>query len=210
METHLKTSSTVIGDLDYLRKAGLASLAFFYFDSRDFMFRKKDVRSLLSSLLYQLHNQSDSYYNILSDFYLAHHRGSQHPSDVALSQCLKDMLNCPGQTPIYIVIDGIDECLKSSGRLYPHEEVLVLVQELVGLHLPNLHICITSRPDIDIKAVIHPLTSHSVSLHNEKGQVQDIVDYVTFIVNSDPGMRRWRVEDRELVIDVLSQKADGM
>jgi hypothetical protein len=210
VETHSKTSSTVIGDLDYLRKAGLASLAFFYFDSTGLMFRKKDVRSLLSSLLYQLHNQSDSYYNILSDFYSAHHRGSQYPSDVALNQCLKDMLNCPGQAPIYIVIDGIDECLKSFGRLYPHEEVLVLVQELVGLHLPNLHICITSRPDIDIKAVIHPLTSHSVSLHNEKGQVQDIVDYVTFIVNSDPGMRRWRVEDRELVIDVLSQKADGM
>jgi hypothetical protein len=191
-----------------MRKAGLASLAFFYFDSRGN--KKKDLRNLLSSVLFQLYHQSDPYYKIMSDFYLAHRRGSQYPSDAALTQCLNDMLNYPGQAPIYIVLDGLDECPNRSGRLYPREEVLLLVEELVDLHLQNLHICTTSRLYIDIKAAIHPLASHPLSLHDEKGQMQDIVDYATFIVNSDLGMRRWRVQDRELVINTLSQKADGM
>ena len=191
-----------------MHKAGLASLAFFYFDFRDD--KKKDLRGLLSSLLFQLYYQSDSYSKIFSDFYMGHRRGSQYPSDAALTQCLKDMLNCQGQAPVYIIMDGVDECPKSSGTLYPREEVLMLVEELVGLRVSNLHICITTRPEIDIKTIFHPLTSHSVSLHEERGQIQDIVDYVRSTVNSDAGMRRWRVEDKELVTEVLSGKADGM
>ena len=191
-----------------MRKAGLASLAFFYFDLMHD--KKKDLRNLLSSLLYQLYDQSDSYLNIFSNFYSAHRRGSQYPSDAALTQCLKDMLNCPGQAPIYILVDGIDECPRTSGRRSPREDVLMFIEELVGLHLPDLHVCISSRPEIDIKTIIHPSVFHSISLHDENGQVQEIIDYVTSIVGSNPGMRNWTVEDKELVIDELSQKADGM
>jgi hypothetical protein len=206
--THLSTSSTIIEDIDRMRNAGLASLAFFYFDFRDG--KKKDLRSLLSTLLFQLYHQSDSYRKIFSAFFSAHRRASRYPSDAALTQCLKDMLSCPGGAPTYIIVDGIDECPKTSGKLHPREKVLMLVEELVGLHLPTLHICIISRPEIDIKTIVHPLASHTMSLHDEKGQIQDIVNYVTSIVNSDLGMRRWKVEDRELVIDTLSQKADGV
>ena len=191
-----------------MRKAGLASLSFFYFDLMHD--KKKDLRNLLSSFLYQLYDQSDSYLNIFSNFYSAHRRGSQYPSDAALTQCLKDILNCPGQAPIYILVDGVDECPRTSGRRSPREDVLMFIEELVGLHLPNLHICISSRPEIDIKTIIHPSAFHSISLHDENGQVQEIIDYVTSFVGPNPGMRNWTVEDRELVIDELSQKADGM
>ena len=191
-----------------MRKAGLASLAFFYFDLMDD--KKKDLRNLLSSLLYQLYDQSDSYLNIFSDFYSAHRRGSQYPSDAALTQCLKDMLNCPGQSPIYLLVDGVDGCPRASGRLSPRKDVLMLIEELVGLHLPNLHVCISSRNEVDIKTIIHPLAFHSISLHDERGQMQEIIDYVRSFVGSNPGMRNWTVEDKELVIDELSQKADGM
>jgi hypothetical protein len=49
-----------------------------------------------------------------------------------------------------------------------------------------------------------------VSLHNQSGQKKDIVDYVGSVVYSDKKMRRWREEDRELVIEMLSERADGM
>ena len=206
--SHLSTSSAIIEDIDRMRKAGLASLAFFYFDLMHD--KKKDLRNLLSSLLCQLYDQSDSYLNIFSNFYSAHRRGSQYPSDAALKQCLKDMLSCSGQAPIYILVDGVDECPRISGRLSPREDVLTLIEELVGLHLPNLHVCISSRTEVDIKTIIHPLAFHSISLHEEKGQIQDIVDYIRSFVGSNPGMRNWKVEDKELVIDELSQKANGM
>ena len=92
----------------------------------------------------------------------------------------------------------------------PREEVLDLVKGLVDLHLPNLHICVTSRPEIDIQTILEPLTSLRVSLHNQSGQKKDIVNYVSSIVSSDLKMRRWREEDRKLVIETLSERADGM
>jgi len=86
------------------------------------------------------------------------------------------------------------------------------MKELIDLRLPHLHICITSRPEIDIRKVFEPLTAFRVSLHNQSGQKKDIVDYVKSVVYSDsePIMRRWRAEDKELVIETLSERADGM
>ena len=120
------------------------------------------------------------------------------------------MLKRPGQAPIYIIVDAIDECPNSTGAPSPRERVLMLVEEFVGLHLPNLHICVTSRPEADIENVLNPLISNSISLHDEEKQIQDILDYVTSVINTDPKMRRWRAGDKELVIGTLSQKAGGM
>ena len=125
-------------------------------------------------------------------------------------ECLKEMLAVEAQGPTYIIIDALDECPITSAIPSPREEVLELVEELVGLHLPNVHICVTSRPEHDIQAVLKRLTLCPVSLHDESGQQQDITDYVTSIVRSDRRMSRWREEDKDLVIKTLSEKADGM
>jgi hypothetical protein len=42
----------------------------------------------------------------------------------------------------------------------------------------NLRIYVTSRPEIDIRKVVEPLTSRRVSLHDQSGQKEDIADYV--------------------------------
>jgi hypothetical protein len=191
-----------------MRKSGLASLAFYYFDFRDV--EKKDRRGLLSSLIFQLCDQSDTYCDILSDVYSTHRDGSQYPSDSSLTQCIKHMLDSPGQAPVYLILDALDECPNSSGTPSPREKVLMLVEELVGIQLPNLRICLTSRPEIDIKATLDPLKFHSISLHDEGGQQEDILEYIRSVIHSDPKSRRWRAEDKELVIDVLSEKANGM
>jgi hypothetical protein len=120
------------------------------------------------------------------------------------------MLILEAQVPTYIIIDAIDECPLTSTIPSPREEVLELVDELVGLQLLNLHICVTSRPELDILTVLKPLSLNCVSLHNESGQKQDIADYVRSFVHSDRRMRRWRDEDKDLVIKTLPEKADGM
>ena len=40
--------------------------------------------------------------------------------------------------------------------------------------------------------------------------MQDIIDYINFVVHTDTRMKRWRVADKELVIEVLTNKVDGM
>jgi len=186
--------------------SGQASLAFFYCDFREN--QKKDGRGLLSSLLVQLCDQSDAYYYALFKFYLEHKNGSQHASDSELVQCLKNVLEIPEEVPVYVIIDALDECL-NSGPLSPREQVLELVVELVKSQIPNLRICVTSRPESDIMAFLHHLALRSVSLHEENGQAQDIAEYVKFVVNTDPKMQIWREEDRKYATEVLTSEADG-
>jgi hypothetical protein len=125
-------------------------------------------------------------------------------------ECLKEMLALEAQGPTYIIMDALDECPTTSTIPSPREEVLELVDKLVGLHLQNLHICVTSRPEYDIQAVLESLTPSPVSLHDESGQQEDIAKYVGSFVHSDRRMRRWREEDKDLVIKTISEKADGM
>ena len=201
-------SSTIIDDIDTMTKSGLASLAFFYCDFRED--EKRDLRGILSSVLVQLGHQSDSYSQILSNFYSQHANGSKHPSDDELVQCLKDILTVPGQAPVYLIVDGLDECSNTSALPSPREKILILLKDLMDSQLPNLRICITSRPEIDIMAVLKPLTFRSVSLHDETGQLEDIDDYIKSVVNTDPNMQRWKTANKELVIDVLIKRSDGM
>ncbi|KAI9430588.1 hypothetical protein H4582DRAFT_2103691 [Lactarius indigo] len=201
-------SSVIIRDIEDICNAGFASMAYFYFDFKDTS--KQDSRALLCSLLIQLSDQSDAYCDILRDLYSAHRRGSVQPNDNALAQCLKTMLVALGQTPIYLILDAVDECLNTSGVPSPREKVLRLVKDLIELKLSNLHMCITSRPEIDIHNALEPLAAHRISLHNESGQNADIANFVSSVVYSDSRMRRWRAEERDLVVERLSTKADGM
>jgi len=189
--------------------AGQASMAYFYFDFRDI--DKQHWRHLITSLLTQLSSYSGPH-DILSCLYSKHNNGAQQPSDDTLTRCLEEMLMLPDQRPIYIIIDALDECSDTSGIPSHRNRVLQLVKELIDLHLPNLHICVTSRPEVDIREVLEPLTSHRVSLHDQSGQKKDIEDYIRSVVYSDsePIMRRWRKEDKELVIESLSERAGGM
>ena len=191
-----------------LRESGNASVAYFYFDFRDT--DKQRRRNLLPSLLIQLAACSDPCCDMLSRLYSTHDNGVQKPSDRAMTECLKEMIALPSQGPTYIIIDALDECPNTSGIPSPRKEVLELVNELVALHLPNLHVCVTSRPEIDIQSILQPLTAHPISLHDESGQKQDIIDYVTSVVHSNNTMQRWRDEDKELVIKTLSEQANGM
>ena len=125
-------------------------------------------------------------------------------------ECLKEMLVLEAPGPTYIIMDALDECPITSTIPSPREEVLELVDELVSLHLPNLHICVTSRPEHDIGIVLERLTKKPVSLHDESGQQEDIAKFVASSVHSDRRMGRWREEDKELVIKTLSDKVDGM
>jgi hypothetical protein len=183
-------------------------MAYFYFDFRDV--DKQKLHDLLPSLLIQLSVRSDPRGVVLSRLYSSHDYGERKPSDRAMIECLKEMLALEARGPTYIIMDALDECPITSTIPSPREEVLELVDELVGLHLPNLHICVTSRPEHDIQAVLKRLILRPVSLHDESGQQQDIANYVDSFVHSNQRMRRWRKEDRDLVIKTLSEKADGM
>jgi hypothetical protein len=204
------TSSAIIQDIERISETESAHMAYFFFDFKDT--GKQDARAFLSSVIVQLSGQSVSLCNTFLDFYSARQRGLQQPSESALIQCLEKMLKAPRKVPLYLIIDALDECPDTSGVHSSRERVLELIDRLVGLHLPSLRLCITSRLEVDIWNVLEPLTSTSnrISLHDERGQKKDIADYIRSIVYSDKKIMRWREQDKELVVKTLSDRADGM
>ena len=138
-----------------LQEAESTRLAYFYCDFRDE--DKQSCRNLVLSILSQLAAQStSSYCDILFHLYSTHDHGRRKPSDGALTQCLKKMLSLPSQGPVYLIIDALDECPNHTGMPTSREEVLDLIQELIDLHLPNVHICVTSRPQSIFKRPLNP------------------------------------------------------
>lgn len=93
----------------------------------------------------------------------------------------------PRQVPTYIIVDALNECPDTSRMWSPREKILNLV---VALH-PDLRLCITSRPEVDIRTVLGPLTSTSNRkfLHDESGQ-KDTIHYVSSVVCSDRKTKR--------------------
>ena len=185
-----------------MRAAGLATMAYYYFDFRDV--KKQDRCGLISSLVSQLSIELDSCYKVLSRLY--HASGTRRVT----TSTLKEMLSLSGQGPIYIVVDGLDECPDVSGTPSAREEVLELIKELVRLKSSNLHLCVASRPEIGIRKALEPLKPLQISLHDESGQKEDIIEYIKSVVYSDEKIGSWRDDDKGLVVEVLSERGDGM
>src|SRR5260221_9118961 len=181
-------SSAIIEDIDTMRKDGSTLIAYYYFDFKDSS--KHDVRGMLKSLLLQLGGFSSHCWDALHQLYMSCRDGSEQPSEASLTKCLKTMLKFSDQVPVFVVLDALDECPSTTGTPSPREKVLAFVEALVLSNHPNLFMCITSRPEQDIQAVLNPLTSASsrVCFHEESGQREDISHYVRSFVHSDRAM----------------------
>jgi hypothetical protein len=158
----------------------------------------------------QLCRESDRFSQILPLLYSVHGNGFRLPSEDTLMDCLKNMLKFPEQGEIYIVLDALDECSNVSGFPTPRKQVLMIIEEIINLRLPHVHFCVTSRLEADIRYVLQALAVHEVAVHEQTGQNQDIFDYIEYVVSSDLRMRRWREEDRRLVVKTLTEKGGGM
>ena len=76
--------SAIIQDIKGIQAAGLATLAYYYFDFRDI--KKQDCYGLLSSLISQLSAESDTCFSIVSRLYSDHGRGLRKPDIDALKK----------------------------------------------------------------------------------------------------------------------------
>ena len=205
------TSSAVIEHIMKSRDAGNATLAYFYFDFRDE--QKQNVRNVVTSMLVQLSAYSKPCCDIIYRLYSTLGKGMKRhqPTNSNLIDCLKEMLAILTNNPIFLVLDGLDEC-PDIGMPTPREAVLSLIKDLVCLHaqVPNLHIFVTSRPEVDIQTRLKPLAVNEISLQDESRQKAVISNYVNSVMSSDEQMKHWRDENKRLVAKELSERADGM
>jgi hypothetical protein len=191
-----------------MRENMSALVAYHYFDFKGAS--KRHVRGLLASLLSQLSDGLDACRGVLHDLFKMCRDSSERPSNAALAKYLRIVVELSGQ-PIFIITDALDECPITT-ETPSAREVLNFVEDFIKSNHSNLFICTTSRPEQDIQAVLNPLTSASrrVSLQEEAGQRGDSMGYVHSFVHADRAMRRWREEDKKLVMDTLRERCDEM
>ena len=121
-----------------------------------------------------------------------------------------DLLNLPGLAPVYLIVDSLDGFSNQTVFPSPRAQVLSLIKELVETQIRNLRMCVTSRPEFDIKEVLNPLIFRSVSLHDESGQKRDIEDYIKSLVNKRT-IRKRKEEPRKLEpFAMVIKKLNGM
>ena len=179
-----------------------------FFCSRDFE-ERSNLKAIFPTLAFQLAYQYPLFRKELLQVLKAHPDAGWE----TLCSQMEKLIVGPLQVthiPTLIIIDALDECPNTTGVPSAREEVLGIVNDLVDLRLPNLHTCVTSRPEADILTVLEPSTSRSISLHDHPGQKHDIAEYISSVVHNDIKMKAWRKDDKKLVIETLSQKADGM
>ena len=181
-------------------------MAYFYFDFSDD--KKRNLDNALRSLLTQLADRSDRYCDILSHVY-DNNRGST-PSTNVMITCLEEMLEQPDQGPVYIILDALDECSNTGKLPSSRKQVLDFLKRLVGLQLSNLHLCVTSRPENDIRTALKAFPT--ISIQEEKGQKEDIDRYIKDVVDANPDtlMESWNIETKNMVVEALREKAGGM
>jgi hypothetical protein len=189
-----------------LQNSGQAALAYFYFDFNDD--KKTNLHDALRSLLTQLATRSDSYCDILSDVY--DDNGRSTPDTDEMIRCLEEMVEQPDHGHVYIILDALDECSNAGKIPSARRRVLNLLKRLVNPLLSNLHLCVTSRPEDDIRRALESF--RTISIHEQEGQNKDIDQYIKDEVyaNSDTLMGRWDIETKNKVVDALTTKADGM
>jgi hypothetical protein len=205
-ELILPTSSAVIENIKELQKAGKATLAYFYFDFNDD--KKTNLDNALRSLLTQLAARSDRYCDILSDVY-DNNDGSTPGIDEMIT-CIEEIFEQPDQVPVYIILDALDECSNTGEIPSARRRVLDFLERLVDPRLSNLHLCVTSRPEDDIRSALQGF--RTISIQEQMGQKEDIDQYIKDMVyaKSDTLMRRWDNKTKNKVVDALTEKADGM
>ena len=208
-ELILPTSSAVIEHIKELQKARQATLAYFYFDFNDN--KKTNLDNALRSLLTQLAVRSDRYCDILCDVY--DNNGGSTPGTDEMITCLEEMFEQPDQVPIYIILDALDECSNAGEIPSARKRVLDFLKRLVDpSRLSNLRLCVTSRPEDDIRSALQAF--RTISIQEQMGQKEDIHRYikdrVRVYANSDTLMGRWDNKTKNKVVDTLTEKADGM
>jgi hypothetical protein len=201
--------STIIEHVEKLcQSKGGSTLAYYYFDFSDTANQKLSV--LLRSLLFQLCMKMDLVPDALSVLHDECDRGRSDPSEMSLAENLFGILDSDKQ--IYIIIDGLDECLynphkSERSRLYD----LVLAE--IGKHPGNYNFLFTSRKEYDIEEAMRGVCKRT-DLHIIEVQTEnvdsDVRLHIQRFVSGHKRISKWTASIREEIEDELVRGSQGM
>jgi len=183
-----------------------AAIAYFYFDFADL--RKQRPSNSVSSLITQLCRRVSKLPEDLRDLYKGCNNGNRQPTLRELSALFTTFAKHDIIADIYIVVDALDECPQdeNNGR----KELLELISTMLALPTSNLHVLVTSRPEIDIKEALEALRPIlSIPLQGA-GVDADIRLHIESQLAADVKFKSWSHEIKSEIREVLTAGAKGM
>ncbi|KAJ7254178.1 ankyrin repeat-containing domain protein [Mycena rebaudengoi] len=186
-------SSTIIDTIH----ARAEHYVFFYFDTNNS--EQQTVTQLLCSLVTQLSIRSHPPDSKLDALWTSHADGQKLLTNAELiSDALLPLLREFGQEPVFIVLDALDECSDRRGLLH-------LIGGILDTKLPNVHMLVTSRSEVQAG---HPeLVKLAVSVPLEGCVDGDIKLYLTEVLSNETG---WIYEKRDEIKRRLLERSNGM
>ena len=175
----IKTCHLSSSIIDKLPKATESlGIAYFFFVGRDsdkeLQLHNRLIRALISQL-------SDARHGGITEKLVDLYKSCgeiQQPSDEQLQNVLRDILHRLSKA--YIMIDALDECIDRKKTLDWADK---LISETIAIgNAANLHIVVTSRPEIDIHDIFAALDPHSVDVG--EANTEDIAEYLQLHMES--------------------------
>ena len=114
----------------------------------------------------------------------------------------KTALGNPLRTPLYIIVDALDECSE-------RETLLSLIEEIVDWKLNTLHILATSRKERDIDDCLSSLVSNEINIQSTLVDA-DIRIHVHDKLRNDRKLKKWQASAQAEIEAALVGGAHGM
>lgn len=190
--------STVIRHL--ISKYGDSCVAYFYFDFKDIL--KQDVTGLLCSLIAQRARTLEIIPQSLLELFRRHSaRDPDHPSMPTSSELVEVLIDLLDLHSSCIVLDALDECRERS--------LLLATLSTIMSRAGRCKVCYSSRWDQEFQVLMSKF--NVVALGIKIHQVDnDVSLYVQSMLDSDRRLSCHRLDVKAMILEKLSEGAQGM
>ena len=103
---------------------------------------------------------------------------------------------------VFIILDALDECTE-------REELMKLIDSIIGWKIEKLHLLATSRRETGITEILEPLTTALISIQNENVDA-DIQIHVRERLQNDLKLKKWPAKVHMEIEATLIDGAHGM
>jgi hypothetical protein len=156
--------------------------------------------NFLRSILLQLLVSCPDVPSPVKDLYLTH-KGTMQPSMKEMTTCFVNAVNSLEEVRLFG--DGFDECSQWNSLWH-------FLSKVSGDHCPSLRFIFASRPEQHIRDAVNTLNIPSIDLTLCDEMNNDIVKYVSEILEDNPRFAKIPIKGRRLTYKTLVRKADGM
>jgi hypothetical protein len=156
--------------------------------------------NFLRSILLQLLVSCPDIPSPMKDLYLTH-KGTMQPSMKEMTACFVKMVNSLPEVRLFG--DGFDECSQWNSLWH-------FLSKVSGGRCPSLRFIFASRPEQYIRDSVNTLSIPTIDLTLCDEMNNDIVKYVSEVLEDNPRFAKIPIKGRELAYQALIDKADGM